>query len=61
MNVDGSRAAAAGMRTRPTRETARDTIAAWKTLPEERQSTLRAGLSAEKEAEFLALWEEESA
>ena len=48
--VDGSRAEAAGMKTRPTRETARDTVAAWRVLPEERQNGLRAGLSAEKEA-----------
>jgi 2'-hydroxyisoflavone reductase len=58
--VDGSRAAAAGLRNRPTRETARDTVDAWKVLPAERMEKLRAGLSAEKEAEFLALWQEES-
>jgi 2'-hydroxyisoflavone reductase len=59
--VDGSRAAAAGMKTRPTRETARDTVAAWRMLPEDRRSQLRAGLSADKEAEFLALWADENA
>lgn len=52
--VSGERAFAKGLKTRPTRETARDTIAWWKTLPEERRATLRAGLSAEREAELLS-------
>lgn len=56
LTVDGSRAAAAGLKNRPTRETARDTIAWWKTLPPERTATLKAGPSAEREAELLALW-----
>ena len=59
--VDGSRAAAAGLRNRPTRETARDTISWWKTLPEDRTEKLRAGLSADKEAEFLQKWHEQDA
>lgn len=54
--VDGSRAEAAGLRSRPTRETARDTVSWWKTLPEDRRRNLRAGLSAEREAELLRLW-----
>jgi len=58
--VDGSRAAAAGLRNRPTRETARDTISWWKTLPEDRRGKLRAGLSADKEARLLALWREQN-
>lgn len=53
--VSGERSFAKGMKNRPTRETARDTIAWWKTLPAERTATLRAGLSPEKEAELLAL------
>jgi len=61
LTVDGSRAAAAGLKNRPTRETARDTIAWWKTLPDERTASTRAGLTREKEAEFLALWHEQSA
>lgn len=56
--VDGSRAAAAGLKNRPTRETARDTIAWWKTLPAERTATTRAGLTPEKERELLSLWHE---
>ena len=54
--VNGERAIAQGLRNRPTRETARDTVAWWKTLPEERRSSLRAGMSAEQEAEMLTLW-----
>lgn len=54
--VDGSRAKAAGLQSRPTRETARDTVSWWKTLPAERRQNLRAGLSPEQEEEFLRLW-----
>ena len=59
--VDGSRAVAAGLKNRPTRETARDTISWWKTLPADRSESLRAGLSAEKEADLLRSWHEQSA
>lgn len=54
--VSGKRAAAKGLHNRPTRETARDTIRWWKTLPAERSATLRAGLAAEKETELLIKW-----
>jgi len=57
----GRRAAAAGLKTRPTRETARDTIAWWKTLPAERTASLRAGLSPEREAGLLATWNKRGA
>ena len=53
--VSGARAFAKGLKNRPTRETARDTIAWWKTLPADRTATLRAGLPPEKEAELIAL------
>jgi 2'-hydroxyisoflavone reductase len=56
LRVDSSRAEAAGLKFRPTRETARDTLSWWKTLPAERTSALRAGPSAEREAELLDLW-----
>ena len=59
--VDGRRAVAAGLKTRPTRETARDTLAWWRTLPAERTATLKEGLSPEKEAKLLSLWRERSA
>ncbi len=55
--VDGARAVAAGLNNRPVRETARDTLTWWSTLPAERTASLRAGLSAAREAEALAAWE----
>ncbi len=54
--VSGARAHAKGLRTRATRETARDTLAWWQSLPAERTATLRAGLTAEREAELLTAW-----
>ncbi|MDZ7644479.1 MAG: NAD-dependent epimerase/dehydratase family protein [Woeseiaceae bacterium] len=54
--VSGERAFAAGLVNRPTRETARDTLRWWRTLPAERTATLRAGLSAEEESALLAKW-----
>ena len=48
-----ARALAAGLENRPVRETIRDLLAWWQTLPEERTSNLRAGLTAEQEAELL--------
>ena len=54
--VSAARAVAAGMQMRPERETARDLLAWWDTLPEERRANLKAGPPAEKEAEVLAAW-----
>ncbi|HEX7062061.1 MAG TPA: NAD-dependent epimerase/dehydratase family protein [Woeseiaceae bacterium] len=54
--VSSERAFEAGLSARPTRETARDTLAWWKGLPEERRERLRAGLAAEREAALLAEW-----
>ena len=51
----------AGMHTRPVRETARDLMDWWQTLPEERTTKLPAGLPAEYEAELIARWKEEHA
>ncbi|MGO4780669.1 epimerase, partial [Lysobacter sp. 2RAB21] len=48
-----SKAKAAGLSYRPLRETARDTLAWWRTLPEERRAKLKAGLKPEREAEVL--------
>jgi len=50
------RALAAGLAFRPLDETVRDTLAWWKTEPEERRRTMRAGITAEREAEVLAAW-----
>lgn len=54
--VSGERARAAGLYNRPTRETARDTLSWWRTLPAERTAALRAGLTPEAEADLLAAW-----
>jgi 2'-hydroxyisoflavone reductase len=51
--VSNARAVAKGLAFRPVAETARETLAWWKTLPEDRRK-LRAGMAAEKEKEILA-------
>jgi 2'-hydroxyisoflavone reductase len=51
-----ARALAKGLTFRPLAETARDTLAWFKSLPQDRQSKLRAGLTPEREAEVLAQW-----
>ncbi len=56
-----AKAVKAGLKFRPTPVTVRDTLAYFKSLPEERQAKLRAGLAPEREAELLALWARESA
>ncbi|MCH8937526.1 MAG: NAD-dependent epimerase/dehydratase family protein [Gemmatimonadetes bacterium] len=53
---DLTRPLAAGLKYRPLAVTARDTLNWHKTRPEERQERLRAGITAEKEAELLAEW-----
>jgi 2'-hydroxyisoflavone reductase len=50
------RALGKGLTFRPLPDTARDTLAWFKTLPAERQATLKAGLTPEREAEVLAAW-----
>ena len=50
------RALSKGLTFRPLGETARDTLAWFKSLPQDRQSKLRAGLTPEREAEVLAQW-----
>ncbi len=54
--VSAARAVAKGLRFRPVAETAGDTLAWWKALPEDRRARPRAGLSAEREREVLAAW-----
>ncbi len=51
-----SRALAKGLTFRSLADTARDTLAWFKSLPQDRQSHLKAGLTAEREAEVLAAW-----
>ncbi len=55
------RALAKGLTFRPLAQTARDTLAWFKSLPQERQSKLRAGLTPEREAEVLAAWHKKKA
>jgi 2'-hydroxyisoflavone reductase len=57
--VSNARALARGLRFRPVVETARDTLAWWRTLPEDRRAKVRAGITAEREAEVLARWRAE--
>ena len=45
-----------GLTFRPPAETARDTLAWFKSLTQDRQAKLRAGLTPEREAEVLAAW-----
>ena len=51
-----SRALAKGLTFRLLGDTARDTLTWFKSLPQDRQSKLRAGLTPEREAEVLAAW-----
>jgi len=55
------RALAKGLTFRPVAETARDTLAWFKSLPQDRQSKLRAGLTPEREAGVLAAWKKQRA
>jgi 2'-hydroxyisoflavone reductase len=50
------KAIAAGLKFRPVEETAKDTLAWYKTLPDDRRGKMAAGLPAEREAEVLAAW-----
>jgi 2'-hydroxyisoflavone reductase len=50
------KALAKGLTFRPLGDTARDTFAWFKSLPQDRQSKMRAGLTLEREAEVLAAW-----
>jgi 2'-hydroxyisoflavone reductase len=56
-----SRALAKGLTFRPLGDTARDTLAWFKSLPQDRQSHLKAGLTSEREAEVLATWKKQKA
>jgi 2'-hydroxyisoflavone reductase len=54
--ISNQRAAAKGLTFRPLADTARDTLTWFKKQTPDRQSKLRAGLSAEREKEVLAEW-----
>jgi len=55
-----SRALAKGLTFRSLAETARDTLAWFKSQSQDRQSKLRAGLTPEREAEVLAAWHKQN-
>ncbi len=59
--VSNAKAAGKGLSFRPLKDTCRDTLAWWKTLPKERTSKLKSGLSPEREAAVLAAWHEAQA
>jgi 2'-hydroxyisoflavone reductase len=59
--ISNQRALAKGLTFRPLAETARDTLAWFKTLPQDRQSHLKAGLTQERETEVLAAWHKQKA
>ena len=54
--VSNKRGLAKGLTFRPLADTARDTLAWFKTLPQDRQSHLKAGLTPQREAVVLAGW-----
>jgi len=54
--INIQRALGKGLTFRPLAETARDTLAWFKSQSAERQAKLKAGLSTEREAEVLAAW-----
>ena len=53
------RALGKGLTFRPLAETARDTLAWFKSQPQDRQSKLHAGLTPEREAEVLTAWKKQ--
>ncbi|MDH3619974.1 MAG: NAD-dependent epimerase/dehydratase family protein [Gammaproteobacteria bacterium] len=56
IGFSADRGLGAGMHNRPVRETARDLLTWWDSLPRQRTAKPRAGLSPMKEAEVLAAW-----
>ena len=57
----GEAARAAGLHNRPERETARNLLVWWDAQSEERQANMKAGLSAEREAELITAWKNSNA
>lgn len=55
-SISGAKAVAAGLHNRPVRETIRDLLSWWNSLPEDRTATMRAGMSRDVEAELIAAW-----
>lgn len=59
--INCQKAIGRGLRFRPVQDTVRDTLAWWKTLPEERRGKLRAGLAADREVAVLGEWKKKGA
>ncbi len=59
--VSNAKAASKGLVFRPLKDTCKDTLAWWKTLPADRQAKLKSGLTAAREAEVLSAWREAKA
>lgn len=58
-SFSGERARQAGFHSRPERETARDLLRWWDTLPAERTGKVRAGLEADREKALIAAWKKQ--
>lgn len=54
--INCAKAIAAGLTFRPVAETGKNTLAWYKTLPEDRRGKLLAGISMDKEKQLLAAW-----
>jgi 2'-hydroxyisoflavone reductase len=59
--VSASRALSEGLTFRPVLSTAKETLAWWKTLPDERRARLKAGLTPERETAALRAFREKKA
>ncbi len=59
-SISNRRAVAQGLTFRPLAQTARDTLAWFRTQPPARQETLKAGLTSVREAEMLKDWHEKT-
>ncbi len=55
-SINCDRAIGRGLTFRPLADTAADTLAWFATLPEERRTSLRAGLPADRERDVLTAW-----
>ncbi|HKA87702.1 MAG TPA: SDR family oxidoreductase [Haliangiales bacterium] len=55
-SISAAKAIARGMRFRPVVDICRDTLAWWKTLPEERRAKLKAGITPDREKDVLLAW-----
>ena len=60
-SVSGEKAVAAGLHNRPVKETIRDLLQWWSTLPEDRTTTMQAGMTAAQEAQLIAAWKARAA